>query len=62
MAQARITFVADCTLNLPDWLEGETDEQKLENWIASATEEPLEALQCVDAKWTIVGYLTNAKP
>ena len=59
MTTARISFLADCKLNLPDWIEGETDQQKLDEWIRSATEEPIEALRCVDAKFIIVGYLTN---
>lgn len=59
MTTARVSFLADCTMNIPDWIEGENDQQKLDNWIADATEEPMEALRCVDAKFIIVGYLTN---
>ena len=51
--------MADCKLTLPDWAEGETDQQKLDAWIQDATEEPLEALRCVDAKFIIVGYLVE---
>ena len=59
MATARISFLADCKLTLPDWADGETDQQKLDTWIQDATDEPLEALRCVDAKFIIVGYLVE---
>lgn len=59
MIDAQITFLAECKLSLPDWADGETDQQKLDDWIQDATEEPLEALRCVQAKWVIVGYLVE---
>lgn len=57
MTIARISFLADCKLNIPDWIEGETDQQRLGNWLEDANVEPIEALRCVDAKFIIVGFL-----
>jgi hypothetical protein len=55
--KARIIFTADCELEIPEWAEGETDQDKLTKWIESARQEPIEALRCVDAKWIITGEL-----
>jgi hypothetical protein len=55
--KARIFFSALVDLELPEWAEGETDHEKLEEWLESAREEPMEALHGLDADWIITGML-----
>jgi hypothetical protein len=57
--KAKIFFSALVELKLPEWAEGETDQEKLDEWLASAEEEPLLALQCLKADWIITGMLKN---
>jgi hypothetical protein len=57
--KAKILFSALVELELPEWAEGETDQDKLDEWLACAEEEPLFALESVNANWIITGMLKN---
>ena len=60
MSTANLTFTATAELDMSNpYLEGNTDEEKLQFWLEGANEEPLLALYGVTAKWDIKGEITK---